>query len=334
MSRFCLFPPLPCAAVISLMSGKSLVISPEIRIPKLPSPAGIVFLKVVDCKSCKHTNAEPNPLLEEVRTDPKLQGEGWPWQYGDCTLPEGRECAICPFAHRVGGYAESFDKLMERCKKNTDACIEWYGVVKFSVEMLNRQKIKYKCTLRGPARDSMTMLFDQVRKRSVQLQRSFKLKVTQRNTGLPVDIWKERHDGKDPVAAGRMVVPVFIQGQGTVDHVVTRKGDQHEVDIDFEQATGVSLFELLDDGSLTSRSGQQTDVFNLAVQGTIWEWPQHPGKEPKLPLDLLWQTRALLLCRLRRQRMPSMNPRRRKPLQLRCHRWDLVSWACFVEHGL
>ena len=62
---------------------------------------------------------------------------------------------------------------------------------------------------------------------------------------------------------------VFIQGQGMVDHVVTRKGDQHEVDIDFEQATGVSLFELLDDGSLTSRSGQQADVFNLAVQGTI-----------------------------------------------------------------
>ena len=64
--------------------------------------------------------------------------------------------------------------------------------------------------------------------------------VTQRNTGIPKAEWQERNPGVCPLAAGHLIVPVQTPF-GEVDHVVTKKGEGGEVDIDFEMSEGVTL---------------------------------------------------------------------------------------------
>ena len=63
----------------------------------------------------------------------------------------------------------------------------------------------------------------------------------------------------------------YISSEGEVDHVVERVGEEGEIDIDFVQETGMTLTEMLDDGALTARAGQQTDRFNALVAGSVGE---------------------------------------------------------------
>ena len=63
----------------------------------------------------------------------------------------------------------------------------------------------------------------------------------------------------------------YIRSEGEVDHVVERVGEEGEIDIDFVQETGMTLTEMLDDGALTARAGQQTDRFNALVAGSVGE---------------------------------------------------------------
>ena len=86
----------------------------------------------------------------------------------------------------------------------------------------------------------MEVMFTAVRQRSVQIQRTFRMVVTKRNTGIPKAEWQERNPGVCPLAAGHLIVPVQTPF-GEVDHVVTKKGEGGEVDIDFEISEGVTL---------------------------------------------------------------------------------------------
>ena len=132
-------------------SDKSLVISPDIRIAKQDPPPDLKPIKILQCKTCKHESNEASPILEQFRSN-GLGGATWPWLYGDGVLPEGRQCKICPFAHRLGGYKVPLDQLLIQMKDNTDATVEWYGVLKATIEMVDAGKVKLDSRFRGSTR--------------------------------------------------------------------------------------------------------------------------------------------------------------------------------------
>ena len=132
-------------------SDKSLVISPEIRIAKQDPPPDLKPMKVLQCKTCRHESNEASPILEQFRIN-GLEGPTWPWLYGDGVLPEGRQCKICPFVHRLGGYKVPLDQLLTQMKDNTDATVEWYGVLKATIDMVNTGKVRLDSRFRGTTR--------------------------------------------------------------------------------------------------------------------------------------------------------------------------------------
>ena len=132
-------------------SDKSLVISPEIRIAKQDPLPDLKPMKVLRCKTCRHESNEASPILEQFRSN-GLEGATWPRLYGDGVLPEGRQCKICPFAHRLGGYKVPLDQLLAQMKDNTDSTVEWYGVLKATIEMINTGKVKLDSRFRGSTR--------------------------------------------------------------------------------------------------------------------------------------------------------------------------------------
>ena len=126
---------------VKTSSGKTLVISPEIRIAKQDPPPDLKLIKILQCKICRHESNEASPILEQFRSN-GLVGATWQRLYGDGVLPEGRQCKICPFAHRLGGYKIPLEQLLIKMKGDTDATVEWYGVLKATTEMVNTGKMK------------------------------------------------------------------------------------------------------------------------------------------------------------------------------------------------
>jgi len=59
------------------------------------------------------------------------------------------------------------------------------------------------------------------------------------------------------------------QAEGEVDHVVKKVGADGEMDIAFVRERGMTFTEMLDDGALTARAGQQQDRFNALVVGSL-----------------------------------------------------------------
>ena len=57
-------------------------------------------------------------------------------------------------------------------------------------------------------------LFERVKRRTVEIQKTFKMVISQRNKGLPKDQRCVKNPGKIPEGEGHLVVPVFIQGRG------------------------------------------------------------------------------------------------------------------------
>ena len=249
----------------------SLNLSPELKVPKLPPVQGIVFLTIRICKGCRHESNEPNPLIQRVRVENGCDIPCWPWLHGDIPLPDGAQCRICPFAHRVAGYKVTLDQTLSECRNSLELTAEWYGVVKFTIDQLNAGKMKLNMRLRGAAkRDEMINVFNNVRQRCVTVQRSFKMVVSARKRGVPVEDWKKANKDKDPITEGHMVMPIMIMGKGLIDHVVESKGRyDNEVDVDFQQELGITLTETVDDGSLTARAGQQQDRFDSLFTDTI-----------------------------------------------------------------
>ena len=196
------------------LSIKSIGLSPEIRITKLPTPPSIIFFKVVPCKSCKHMSNEGNCIIKEVRKENNCDGECWPWRYGDSTNPEGRQCNICPFAHRISSYNMTLEELILKSKDDESLLVEWFGVLRFTVDMINTGKIKIGCRLKDGKKDVFCELFERVKHRTVTIQKSFKMVISQRNKGIPKEFWYKNNPGKTPEVEGHLVVPVFIQGRG------------------------------------------------------------------------------------------------------------------------
>ena len=88
----------------------------------------------------------------------------------------------------------------------------------------------------------------------------------------------------------------YICSEGEVDHVVERVGKEGEIDIDFVQETGMTFTEMLDDGALTARAGQQTDRFNALVAGSVGEMASVTASQARqraLPLHLAAEPTAM-----------------------------------------
>lgn len=130
-------------------SDISLNLSPDLKFPKRPPPEGITFLKLAVCKSCKHESNEPNPLVDSVRASNEADCPCWPWLYGDHKLPEGRQCKLCPFAHRIAGYPGTLDDTLNAQKGSLEKTAEWFGVLRFVIDNINAGKMKLVMRVKG-----------------------------------------------------------------------------------------------------------------------------------------------------------------------------------------
>ena len=70
--------------------------------------------------------------------------------------------------------------------------------------------------------------------------------------------------------------------------MVEQVNQDGEIDIDFVQENSLTLTEMLDDGALTARAGQQQDRFDALVAGSLGEMASVVGAQA--------QQRALPSC--------------------------------------
>ena len=132
---------------------------------------------------------EGNPIKEEARKDNGCDGDCWPWLKGDSTNPEGRQCKRCPFAHRIAGYNISLNDLIVKAKDDDNLLLEWFGCLRFCVDAINSGKMKISSRLKDGRKEVFCDLFERVKSRTVMIQKTFKMVISQRNKGLPKDRW-------------------------------------------------------------------------------------------------------------------------------------------------
>ena len=87
-----------------------------------------------------------------------------------------------------------------------------------------------------------------------------------------VETWKKEHPGHDQLASGFPVRMAKIQGV-LRQCVLYRYFPEGHNDLEIESAVETAMREIVDDGAMTIRAGQQKATYEDA-QNVVWEHPQ------------------------------------------------------------
>ena len=112
--------------------------------------------------------------------------------------------------------------------------------------------------LRGGKRKGVLDELTVLRKKTVEVVEREGIKIKE-NRAMKVETWKLKHPGQDPVAAGFPCRMLKIQGMKHLC-VLYRHLPEGHYDLEIESAVETCIKEIVDDGEISLREGQQRHV--------------------------------------------------------------------------
>ena len=213
------------------------------------------------CKLCVHQSNEVNPLVNGYYAR-NTRFPTWPWHQGSYSKPKGRVCAICNWTFVFGKFDSDFtsiDELAEafrRPKEGQTVTDEFQACHALTVQKINAKKIPMR--VRGRKKAQIQAQQQAERERTVQLIKASGMRVRSKFKAVPVATWEKNNPNSD--INDQLVSKIDYPGRGIIPCVLFRKGDEDEVDVDFETSLHIALSEHVISSDQAVRGNKELDA--------------------------------------------------------------------------
>ncbi|CAK0910322.1 unnamed protein product, partial [Prorocentrum cordatum] len=228
------------------------------------------------CVTCMHSTNEPNPFT----SGPHKDWAHWPWAHGESGAPIGKQCRVCSMAFILAGFNLKYKGLkelyrdMKTSKTLTD---EFVNCGKKLIHLANDGVIKTR--VKGSLKDEVSAIMGEIRTKTVEVIKRTGVHVKERFRAVTLTRWKKKYPSSGPKAEGMLMKELEIHGEKQMC-VLVRQLPAGEFDVEVDESLETLLRETYDNGKLSLRDNQQSDMVGRLQRGQVAQlMPDQGGKE-------------------------------------------------------